>query len=266
MNRSNQLVSIGLTIGVIATAALAAYAVFFRGSTSQSYASQAPMSMSAPPSPTPTVADDASGDRTRADQLIGSSAPALGAVIGDIEAGNIDDVLARHVEWTSSPCTPAGQKSATVSQCSDLGVPVNTVIRMFPRDVFELWWQPERDIRSTFALYLDGTHPTLGLVAKKDDGGYFLSFGIDGRHTPGEKFDNVRILFRTDPEDPGMLTEYGLGADTSTPLDTIRADEHYGETPMYDVIYISPALKAKEQAWHDLREKQDQEPPSTAVR
>jgi hypothetical protein len=215
---------------------------------------------------TPTVADDVAGDRSHADQLLASSAPALADLIREVETSNVAALMADHVAWTSSPCTPPGQQSVTVSMCTDLGVPVNTVVRMFPRNVLELWWQPDRDIRTNFDLYLADTHPTLELVAKKDDGSYFLSFGIDGRHAPDEHFDNVRVTFRTASQNPGMLTEYALGADTSTPLDTIRMDEHYGDPPMYDVIYIAPALKAKEQAWHDLRQEQDQEPPSTATR
>jgi hypothetical protein len=262
MIRASRLASLALTAGVLAAGGVAIYAVFFRGATTPSRASQAPSVVAAVPEPTPTVGDDSAGDRAKADQVISSSAPTLEEVISEVESSNVDGLMSKHLGWTSSPCTPPGQISNTVSPCTDLGVPVGTVVRMLPRNVQELWWQPEQDIRTNFDLYLVGTHPTLELVAKKDDGSYFLSFGIDGRHAPGETFDNVRIMFRTDAKDPGLLTEYALGADISTPLETIRMDEHYGETPMYDVIYISSSLSAKEQAWHDIRKAQDQETPT----
>ncbi len=184
--------------------------------------------------------------------MLASTAPALAAAIRDLEAGNVSDLMASHLDWTVSVCTPPGQVSISVSTCSDLGVPVGTRVRMFPQNVGELWWQPETQVEAALSLYLSGSHPTLELVARKNDGSYFISVGIDGRHPPGETFDYVRITFRTSPANPGQLTEYQVWYDTSTPLDTIREDEHFGAQPLlYDVIYVSPALRAKDKAWAD---------------
>lgn len=251
MFSANRLASIALTAGVLAAAAVAGYAVFFRGSAAPSRASQAPTAMAAVPPPTPTVADDVAGDRDRANATISTSAPALAQLIAVVESSNVDSLMANHLNWTSSPCTPPGQTSNTVSPCATLGVPVGTVVRMLPEDVGEAWWHPEQDVRAAFDYYLGATHPSLGLVAKKDDGSYLVSFAIDSVRVPGQNAVAVRITFRTDPANPGLVAVYGVGLNTSTPLDTIRTDEHYGETPMYDVIYISPRLAAADQAWHD---------------
>lgn len=247
----SRLASIALTAAVVAAAALAAYALFFRGTALPSRASQAPTSLAAVPPPTPTVADDVEGDRDRANQTISTSAPALAQLITAVESSNVDSLVANHLKWTLSACTPPGKMSNTVSPCATLGVPDGTVVRMLPEDVGEEWWHPEPDVRAALDYYLGATHPALDLVAKKTDGSYLLSFAFNSVRVPGQNALAVRITFRTDPANPGMVTVYGVGLNTSTPLDTIRVDEHYGETPMYDVIYISPRLAAADQAWHD---------------
>jgi predicted small lipoprotein YifL len=193
-----------------------------------------------PPAATATPANTSAAggqpDREAALAEVQARFPALLAAIAAVESEDAGAIL-ESLRWKEFECTPDDHRGGIAPRCSELGVPLGTLVPMFHYELLETSYFTHGQMRERIGDYVLGRSPQLALVAAHPDGRWLISFMVDD--TAG---DGLRAMdFRAEAGGSAPLTSHRERFEASTPLDTLR-EEDRGSGAKWEIIFASPAL------------------------
>lgn len=239
-----------LTVAVLVAGAFAAYAVLANAPTGRG-APEVPQGTDIPiPEPTPTVASPSDNSRAAAEAALIAASPSLLDAVRRMESGDVEEMLGA-LQWREFPCTPSDVRGGVAPKCADIGVAEGTPVRMFHYQLHVNSYRTESEMRKELLQLAVGRNPTLGVVARRADGSYLISFTVDDLSHEGLR----GIDFTADPKVSPPFIGYTERFAGSTPLDTLR-DEERTTGLKSEVLYISPAV----QAWEKEKDGAQRQP------
>lgn len=220
----------------------AAWAVLAGGDTTQGLPPEAP-----PPgvtfSPTPSLLADV---------------PDIGDAIRALRSRAADSV-----RWRRAECQNTGLRG--VSGCQLYGVPPGTILEFWNPEEGVIEYELQRnDAEAMLSYLLDGRHPQLDLIARRDDGAFLVVVGVDPRPdvsfpgaVPTNSGDITAIEFLIDGP-TGDIFAASSKPRQRPPLETVRYQEHRGRA--YKILGKSQAFAEREKAFADELEAHTHDP------
>ncbi|MCC6382587.1 MAG: hypothetical protein IT304_08750 [Dehalococcoidia bacterium] len=185
---------------------------------------------------------------------LASTAPGAAEIVALVEGVQVAALLDRML-WQSGSCEQYVARGK--DRCEAWGVAPGVVVEWLrPRPEFAV--QLLRAAAAAELSYLlEGRHPRLQVLARRDDGAYLLSFAVDPK--PGLMFPGAlpeggtpvgTSYLHTDPKDAAKIAGYGSFSVSTPPLEFARYDAFHG-IHQYELLAASDEFYKAEQASHD---------------
>lgn len=226
-----RIISVSLTLGVIASGALAAYAVLASGGPTTAGDPTPGVDLSPDrtqgpgepypagvPTPTPDVPEHATIDNAYA-RLAGEY-PAVAEFVDAALTGDVDVALS-YLQWREVECT-ADDPPHAGPRCSALGLRPGSTVEVALKPIGRM---ARANVAVEFEHFLSGTNPRLELVAQRDDGQLLVSVAIDTTQSPWTDTMVSSLLFWIEPGADAPVMLWSDRTPLATALDVIRDDE-----------------------------------------
>jgi hypothetical protein len=255
--RAKPLGAMGLTLAVVITGAAALWSVV-AGSTS-GHTAAPPPAVVGKVTPTPAILP-ANTDVHGALASVRQSHAQVAATIDAWLRGDADAVTAATPSRTG-PCEMFATRGRSQEEaCALIGAGPGAAMTMFTTASesaagFEVL---AKDVADNVTYLTAGRHPSLQLLASRDDGAYLAIVGTDAR--PGLQFPGPLVLGGGDiaavylvVSPNGQLVDVDQHIASAPPLERLQNDMRHG-THSYEIIAADASLRAREKAANDDHE------------
>lgn len=245
-----RVVSLALSVGLLASGALAAYAVLADAPSSMSTDRQSGNGLQPPPA-TPTVGVPPGESVAAALARAKTEAPGLAKVASAVQSEDVKGLLDL-LAWEETECVPPGSRDGSRPSCATLGVAIGTRLLVFPEFDGVAYYRDRPALTETLSWLLKGTNPRLELVASLGAGKFYISFTLDERPSPESGSAIVNVTMTLDTSQSVPVQSFERGVKTHTPFDVLREYARVNGIG-FEVWGASQELVAREEAKHKER-------------
>lgn len=237
---------IALTLTVVASGALAGWAILFGAGDSQGQPAVDPDTAQAL-TPTPVAPIPAGNDINAARAKAAEMNQTVPKLIAAVEGGRLADVLALY-PYQERLCTPANARIGNTPGCAESGLKDGDRVRVFPVDIGEVAYAGLKYMEQNLGERLLSGRPRLALIARKQTGEFYVSFVVD---PSASGVDTLNFLVSSGATE-GVVSYYG-GVKTYTLFDRFRDEERADPKTKYTILGASQEALDREATKHELR-------------
>lgn len=247
------VLSIFLTLSVLVSGAVAAWAFLFSANDSQGQqAADADTARALTPTPGPALPPG--NDIAAAGFAAAAANPVVAKLLEAVKAGSLTGLLALY-PFQERPCTARDARVGNTPSCADLGLRDGELVQVYPVDIGEIAFAGQRYMADKVGERLNNGHPRLALIARTETGDVYVSFAVD---VSPSGVDSLNFLVSSEPSNGILL--YGGGVPTYTLFDRFRDEERMDPSRRYTILGASQESLDREAIKHELRTRGNKVP------